>query len=69
MPRQARLDMPGALHHIMVRGINKSTVFKDEQDKARFLERLGQNVSKGNGTWNKREGRHGRKKQFGTQRP
>jgi putative transposase len=39
--------MPGALHHIMVRGINKSTIFKDEQDKARFLERLGQNVSKG----------------------
>jgi putative transposase len=47
MSRQARLDIPGALHHIMVRGINKSTIFKDEQDKARFLERLGQNVSKG----------------------
>jgi len=24
MPRQARLDVPGALHHIMVRGINRS---------------------------------------------
>ena len=24
MPRQARLDVPGALHHIMVRGINKT---------------------------------------------
>ncbi|MBI1864909.1 MAG: hypothetical protein HYR98_04145 [Nitrospirae bacterium] len=24
MPRQARLDVPGALHHIMVQGINKS---------------------------------------------
>ena len=23
MPRLARLDVPGALHHIMVRGINK----------------------------------------------
>ncbi len=28
MPRQARLDSPGALHHIMVRGINK-TVIRD----------------------------------------
>jgi len=46
MPRQARLDVPGALHHIMVRGINKSTIFKDDQDRARFVERLGKNVSR-----------------------
>ena len=44
MPRQARLDVAGALHHIMVRGIDKSNIFRDTQDKARFLERLGQNV-------------------------
>ena len=47
MPRQARLDVPGALHHIMVRGINKSSIFKDDQDKNLFLERLGQNVIDG----------------------
>ncbi len=47
MPRQARLDIPGALHHIMVRGIDKSNIFRDEEDKARFLERLGQNVEEG----------------------
>jgi putative transposase len=47
MPRQARLDVPGALHHIMVRGINKSDIFKDDQDKTLFLERLGQNVIEG----------------------
>lgn len=47
MPRQARLDVPGALHHIMVRGINKSAIFDDDQDKARFLERLGKNVTEG----------------------
>jgi putative transposase len=41
MPRQARLDVPGALHHIMVRGINKSDIFLDDQDRHRFLERLG----------------------------
>ncbi len=44
MPRHARLDVPGALHHIMVRGIDKSSIFRDAEDKARFLERLGQNV-------------------------
>lgn len=47
MPRQARLDTPGALHHIMVRGINKSVIFEDDQDKTRFLDRLGQNVING----------------------
>jgi putative transposase len=47
MPRQARLDIPGALHHIMVRGINKANIFDDNEDKARFLERLGQNVVEG----------------------
>ena len=44
MPRHARLDAPGALHHIMVRGIDKSNIFRDEEDKTRFLERLGQTV-------------------------
>ncbi len=47
MPRQARLDVPGALHHIMVRGINKANIFDDNEDKSRFLERLGQNVLEG----------------------
>ena len=47
MPRQARLDVPGALHHIMVRGIDKSDIFRDDEDKARFLLRLGQNVEEG----------------------
>ena len=40
----ARLDIPGALHHIMVRGINKSAIFNDDQDKTLFLQRLGQNL-------------------------
>lgn len=44
MPRKARLDVPGALHHIMVRGINKSAIFDDDQDRQKFLERLGDNI-------------------------
>jgi REP element-mobilizing transposase RayT len=44
MPRQARLDNPGALHHIMIRGIEKTNIFRDAEDKDRFLERLEKNV-------------------------
>jgi len=47
MPRQARLDIPGALHHIMVRGISKTDIFKDDQDRAKFLDRLGETVTEG----------------------
>ena len=45
MPRQARLDSPGALHHIMLRGINKSTIFEDDRDREQFLRRLGENIA------------------------
>lgn len=45
MPRQARLDIPGALHHIMLRGINKSSIFEDDKDRLHFLDRLGANVA------------------------
>jgi REP element-mobilizing transposase RayT len=44
MPRQARLDVPGALHHIMVRGNNRAKIFSDDQDRTRFLDRLGKTV-------------------------
>ncbi|MFH1258906.1 MAG: transposase [Elusimicrobiota bacterium] len=45
MPRQARLDIPGALHHIMLRGSNKSKIFCDDQDRNLFIQRLGNNIS------------------------
>jgi len=41
MPRKARIDAPGALHHIIVRGIEKREIFKDNSDRQRFIERLG----------------------------
>jgi REP element-mobilizing transposase RayT len=47
MPRKARLDVSGALHHIMVRGISKTDIFGDDQDRTRFLERLGVTVMDG----------------------
>ena len=41
MPRQARIDAPGALHHIMVRGIERKTIFRDNKDRESFVQRLG----------------------------
>lgn len=41
MPRQARLDAPGVLHHVMARGIERSAVFRDDRDREDFLARLG----------------------------
>ena len=40
MPRQARLDAPGLLQHVMARGIERREIFKDDQDRQSFLERL-----------------------------
>ena len=41
MPRKARIDAPGALHHIIARGIGRRKVFDDSDDRDFFMERLG----------------------------
>jgi len=41
MPRRSRLDTPGALHHIIVRGIDRGKIFDDDEDRENFLKRLG----------------------------
>lgn len=41
MPRQARLDSPGTLHHVMIRGIEQRRIVNDEQDRRGFVRRLG----------------------------
>ncbi len=41
MPRKARLDAPGALHHIIVRGIERQNIFRVAVDYADFIRRLG----------------------------
>lgn len=40
MPRGPRLDLPGALHHVMVRGLNRQLIFQDNRDREDFLARL-----------------------------
>ena len=41
MPRRARLDAPGTLHHVMIRGIEGKRIFRDTQDGKDFVTRLG----------------------------
>ena len=41
MPRSARIDGPGALHHIIARGISRRRIFDDDADREAFLDRLG----------------------------
>jgi putative transposase len=41
MPRQSRIDAPGALHHVMIRGIEKTVIFRNDKDRELFLDRLG----------------------------
>jgi putative transposase len=40
MPRQGRIDFPGALHHVIARGINRSSIFQDDYDRKNFIIRL-----------------------------
>ena len=40
MPRVARLDMPGVLYHVIVRGVERRQIFIDDQDRKQFLDRL-----------------------------
>jgi len=40
MPRLARLDAPGVLHHIIIRGIERRKIFRNNSDREDFLDRL-----------------------------
>lgn len=40
-----RLDAPGALHHIVVQGINRRKIFLDDRDRVDFLDRLANILS------------------------
>lgn len=40
MPRQSRLDAPGVLHHVIIRGIERRKIFWDSADQQSFVDRL-----------------------------
>jgi REP element-mobilizing transposase RayT len=49
MPRGARLDYPGTLHHVILRGIEQGVIFRDDEDRTWFMNRLG-SLAQGSGT-------------------
>jgi REP element-mobilizing transposase RayT len=46
MPRQWRLQYPGALYQVMNRGDRRGPIFADDRDRRRFLETLGEACQK-----------------------
>ena len=50
MLRQARLDSPGTLHHVIIRGIEKKQIVDDKYDRMDLLKRIGE-VAERTGTF------------------
>jgi len=46
MPRKRRIDIPGTLHHVIVRGIEQKALFLDDGDRIEFLNRLEKGLKK-----------------------
>jgi REP element-mobilizing transposase RayT len=42
MPRGPRLDTPGTLHHVIIRGIEKRKIVADDDDRDIFVARMGE---------------------------
>jgi putative transposase len=49
MPRQARLDIPGLVYHVMARGIEGCQIFRTNKDRDSFLARLAEIVTDAGG--------------------
>jgi putative transposase len=45
MARPIRVEFPGAVYHVMARGNERREIFRDDQDRQRFLETLAEAVS------------------------
>ncbi|MGI8835253.1 MAG: hypothetical protein ACR2H4_01275 [Pyrinomonadaceae bacterium] len=41
MARPLRIEFAGALYHVMARGNAREAIFRDDQDRAGFLDALG----------------------------
>jgi REP element-mobilizing transposase RayT len=46
MPRQLRIEYPGAIYHVMNRGDRSEPIFGDDADRKRFLETLDEVCAK-----------------------
>ena len=45
MPRQARIDIPGGLYHVIARGNERRELFREDSDYKEFYKRAAQAVS------------------------
>ncbi|MBW2058222.1 MAG: transposase [Deltaproteobacteria bacterium] len=45
MPRRTRIDAAGAVHHVIIRGIERRRIFYNDADRNSFTERLGKVIS------------------------
>jgi REP element-mobilizing transposase RayT len=50
MARVARRDAPGAIHHVLVRGIERRRIFLDDDDRRDFIDRLARQITEGLGS-------------------
>ena len=41
MPCKTLMNSPRALHHVIIRGIERKAIFQDNRDKDNFVGRLG----------------------------
>ncbi|MFE4520872.1 transposase [Cytobacillus firmus] len=48
MPRVSRKKSSSGIYHIMLRGINRQTIFEEKEDRLKFLEVLSKYKNKGN---------------------
>jgi len=46
MPRQLRIEYPGAIYHLMNRGDRREPIFKDDADRVKFLNTLAEACAK-----------------------
>ena len=47
MPRGARLDAPGELHYVIIRGIEKEIIVRDDEGRKEFLRHTGEMAQAG----------------------
>ena len=45
MPRHKKINVPGAIHHVIVRGHNRQQIFLNDKDRNDFLSRLEEGLS------------------------
>jgi len=47
MARPIRVEFPGALYHVMSRGVGRTATYRDDNDRVRFLDAVGALVGAG----------------------